>query len=90
MNMTRFCIVTGICLLMACSRQNNLLMGRVEATVGSHTIVVTDCYRTQAPQPQRLADQAGRGTRAAADVALRAAPPSAGSPATPGVETAET
>jgi hypothetical protein len=38
----------------ACSRQNNLLMGRVEASVGTHTVVVTDCYRTTAPPPERL------------------------------------
>ena len=38
----------------ACSRSNNLLLGRVEARVGSHTVVVTDCYRTSAPAPQKL------------------------------------
>jgi hypothetical protein len=34
-----------------CSRSNNLLLGRVEAVVAGHTVVVTDCYRTKVPQP---------------------------------------
>jgi hypothetical protein len=42
----------------ACSRSNNLLLGRVEATVGSHTIVVTDCYRTRVERPRQLQDSA--------------------------------
>lgn len=37
--------------LSACSRENNLLFGRVEATVGGHRVVVTDCYRTSVPKP---------------------------------------
>jgi hypothetical protein len=37
-----------------CSHSNNLLLGRVEASVGGHTVVVTDCYRTKAPDPERL------------------------------------
>ena len=53
------CLI-GICLLVTCSRKNNLLMGRVEANVGSHTVVVTDCYRTRVPEPQRLSDEAGQ------------------------------
>jgi hypothetical protein len=40
--------------LFGCSRQNNLLLGRVESTVGAHTVVVTDCYRTSAPGPQQV------------------------------------
>ncbi len=39
-------------LLSSCSRSNNLLMGRVETTVGDHTIVVTDCYRTSVDPPK--------------------------------------
>jgi hypothetical protein len=54
----------GVCvaaaLLSACSQSNNLLLGRVEATVGTHTIVVTDCYRTRAPEPRKLADEGGK------------------------------
>lgn len=37
--------------LGGCSRSNNLLLGRVEAVVAGHTVVVTDCYRTTVPQP---------------------------------------
>jgi hypothetical protein len=35
----------------SCSRSNNLLLGRIETKVGSRNVVVTDCYRTKAPQP---------------------------------------
>src|SRR5689334_23995985 len=38
----------------ACSRSNNLLLGRVEATVGGHTVTVTDCYRTSVTPPQQV------------------------------------
>jgi hypothetical protein len=38
-------------LLLSCSRSNNLLLGRVETTVGGHNIVVTDCYRTSVDPP---------------------------------------
>ncbi|MDP9120825.1 MAG: hypothetical protein M3O15_05550 [Acidobacteriota bacterium] len=46
--------VTGLCAaaLAACSRSNNLLLGRVEAGVGGHRVVVTDCYRTSVPPPR--------------------------------------
>jgi hypothetical protein len=37
-----------------------LLLGHVEAEVGSHRVVVTDCYRTSVPPPQRLEDAGGR------------------------------
>jgi hypothetical protein len=42
-----------VVLLAACSRSNNLLLGRVEAAVGGHQVVVTDCYRTHVPAPRR-------------------------------------
>lgn len=45
--------------LAGCSRSNNLLEGRVEATVAGHTVVVTDCYRPSVPPPEPLA-AAGR------------------------------
>ena len=45
-------------LLSACSRSNNLLLGRVEAAVGAHRVVVTDCYRTSVPPPQKMEDAA--------------------------------
>src|ERR1700760_647055 len=60
--MQRTLIVAGfglIVFVVACSRSNNLLLGRVEANVGAHTVVVTDCYRTSVPDPQRLPDEAG-------------------------------
>jgi hypothetical protein len=37
-----------------CSRSNNLLLGRVESTVGTHPVVVTDCYRTRVAPPQQM------------------------------------
>lgn len=43
--------------LPACGQSNNLLLGRVQATVGGHTVVVTDCYRTSVPPPQRGQDR---------------------------------
>jgi hypothetical protein len=45
-----------VALQLACSRSNNLLLGRVEATVDGHRIEVTDCYRTSVPPPQQIAD----------------------------------
>jgi len=54
-------VLLSMLLLSACSRSNNLLLGRVQAQVGSHTVVVTDCYRTSVPPPQRLKnDPAGQ------------------------------
>ena len=44
-----------VALLAACSPSNNLLLGRVGATVGNHQVVVTDCYRTKVPQPEQVA-----------------------------------
>src|SRR5689334_11423063 len=38
----------------ACSRSNNVLLGRVEAIVGGHTVVVTDCYRTSVAPPEKI------------------------------------
>lgn len=55
------CTVIERCLLLSliaitanCSRSNTLLEGRVEAQVGDHVVVVTDCYRSSVPPPQRL------------------------------------
>jgi hypothetical protein len=48
--------LSAMCLMMACSRHNNLFLGRVEATVGTHTVVVTDCYRTSVPPPVKEQD----------------------------------
>jgi hypothetical protein len=52
-------IIAAACLLGACSRSNNLLLGEVEAEVGGHTVRVTDCYRSSPPGPERLADANG-------------------------------
>ena len=38
----------------ACSKENNLLLGRVESPLGTHNVVVTDCYRTSAPAPDQV------------------------------------
>ncbi|MGH9647027.1 MAG: hypothetical protein ACRD4E_09450, partial [Bryobacteraceae bacterium] len=40
----------------ACSQSNSLLFGEVRATVGTHKVVVTDCYRTSVPLPQMSGD----------------------------------
>ena len=49
-------VCAALALTAACSRSNNLLLGRVEATLGTHTVVVTDCYRTSVPQPEQFAN----------------------------------
>jgi len=46
-------------LLSSCSSSNNLVLGRVQAEVGGHPVVVTDCYRLRAPQPTTVANGAG-------------------------------
>jgi hypothetical protein len=47
-----FCCLAAV-MTAACSDSNNLLFGQVQATVGTHLVVVTDCYRTSVPPPQR-------------------------------------
>ena len=65
-------LLLAMLLLSACSRSNNLLLGRVQAEVGSHTVVVTDCYRTSVPPPERLGDAVYRFTPCRdADVLIR-------------------
>ena len=39
-----------------CSQSNNLLLGEVQATVGTHPVVVTDCYQTSVPSPRKSGD----------------------------------
>ena len=53
-------IVLAAGALAGCSRSNNLFLGRVEATVAGHTVVVTDCYRTSVPPPETLPATATR------------------------------
>ena len=45
------CLCFAAILSISCSQSNNLALGRVEAQVGAHTVVVTDCYRTSVPSP---------------------------------------
>ncbi|MCX6134530.1 MAG: hypothetical protein NTU47_12010 [Ignavibacteriales bacterium] len=33
----------------ACNKSNNILLGRVEEKLGSHVIIVTDCFKTSVP-----------------------------------------
>jgi hypothetical protein len=47
----------------ACSRSNNFLLGRVEATVGGHNVVVTDCYRTSVTPPEKVGGPSERSYR---------------------------
>jgi hypothetical protein len=47
-------------LSLACSRSNNLLFGTVEATAGSHRIVVTDCYRLSVEPPRQITGPPGQ------------------------------
>jgi hypothetical protein len=46
------CFAVALC--SACSHSNNLLTGTVEATAGSHRIVVTDCYRFSVDPPREI------------------------------------
>lgn len=50
-----FCVLAIV--LAGCSSSNNLLFGQVEATVGIHPVVVTDCYRISVPPPRMMQDQ---------------------------------
>jgi len=43
-------------LTSACSQSNNLFLGEVRATAGSHQIRVTDCYRFRVDPPQATRD----------------------------------
>ncbi|MGA7412235.1 MAG: hypothetical protein WBW33_17290 [Bryobacteraceae bacterium] len=45
-------VLSWLVLCGACSRSNNLLLGEVQAKVGSHEVKVTDCYRTSVVPPQ--------------------------------------
>ena len=59
-------------LMAGCSKSNNLLLGRVEASVAGHTVVVTDCYRTSVPPPQAGPSGARFTPCRDADVLIRA------------------
>jgi hypothetical protein len=51
--------LSSLLLLTQCSRSNNVLLGRVEANVGGHTIAVTDCYRTSVEPPHQVEGSPG-------------------------------
>jgi hypothetical protein len=53
MRIGRILVCAAALIFTGCSRRNNLLLGRVEARVGTHTVVVTDCYRTSVPGPEQ-------------------------------------
>jgi hypothetical protein len=53
MRIGRILVCAAALILAGCSRRNNLLLGRVEAPVGTHAVVVTDCYRTSVPGPEQ-------------------------------------
>jgi hypothetical protein len=53
MFITAFVSAAGI---SACSKSNNLFLGRIERTLGSHIVVVTDCYRASVPLPEESRD----------------------------------
>lgn len=50
------CYCVAAATIVACGQSNNLLFGHVQATVGTHTVVVSDCYRISVPPPQKSAD----------------------------------
>jgi hypothetical protein len=54
MRIGRLPLCAAALIFVACSRRNNLLLGRVESPVGAHTVVVTDCYRTSVPGPEQV------------------------------------
>lgn len=58
-------------LATGCSRSNNILLGRVEAVVAGHRVVVTDCYRTKVPVPVAEPDGATFAPCRDAVVAIR-------------------
>ena len=42
--------------LCGCSSNNNLFLGEVRTTVGSHPVTVTDCYRFKVDAPRMTGD----------------------------------
>ena len=52
-------IVAAILPAAGCARVSSVILGQVEADVAGHHVVVTDCYRTSPPAPERLADENG-------------------------------
>ena len=52
-------VLLGVAVLClgACSHSNNLLLGEVRTKLGSHDVVVTDCYRSQVPPPSQTGER---------------------------------
>lgn len=61
----------AILITVACSQSNDLLSGRVQATIGTHRVVVTDCYRTSVASPGKSGDDYRFTPCRDADVAIR-------------------
>ena len=60
--MNRVCAyVLALSVLMApgCAGMIDLLQGHVQGDVAGHHVLVTDCYRTDPPKPERMADENG-------------------------------
>ena len=53
-------LIFSLLCLIGCSRDNNLFLGEVRATVGGHPVTVTDCYRFKVEAPRTT----GNGTYA--------------------------
>jgi hypothetical protein len=53
-------LLVGMACCSGCSRSNNLLLGEVQAKVGSHDVRVTDCYRTSVAPPQETKGANGK------------------------------
>lgn len=54
-------IVFVLLALAACSRSDNVLLGRVETDMGGHRVAVTDCYRFFGiPKAQKLGEASYR------------------------------
>ncbi len=49
-----------LCSFSACTRSNNLLLGEVQAKVGSHDVRVSDRYRTNVDPPREIRGADGR------------------------------
>jgi hypothetical protein len=50
------CCCAATVTMAGCSPSNNLLFGEVQATLGTHMVAVTDCYRTTVPAPTNSGD----------------------------------
>lgn len=47
-------LVAGACLLSACDASNNPVLGRVEANLDGHDVVVADCYLFSIPKIEKV------------------------------------